>query len=288
MKKGFIGVLFACTVALCSTAQADVTITTGSQGGAYFGTFGVNLASAMSEFDAFRPVRGGEKVNVVTSLGSLENLSRVSQDPNTIGFVQADALMYWASQNQGQAAKVDVLGELPNDECLFMITKKGGIEDYGDLVSKKAKIAIGDTNSGSYSSWQYVVQLDDSYKAIPTIAKQGAAVLNKVTTGGKNGVDAYFFVASSSASSNPNIKAVLAKGSQLQLIDFDDSDFNDELPSGEPVYKFKTVEFGDYEVDVPCTRTLVVNNVDAKEELLNTAANIRNNHNISPYCHDMD
>lgn len=92
------------TLLVGSPSYADVTITTGSQGGAYFGTFGVNLASAMSEFDAFRPARGGEKVNVVTSLGSLENLSRVSQDPNAIGFVQADALMYWASQNQGRTA----------------------------------------------------------------------------------------------------------------------------------------------------------------------------------------
>lgn len=270
VKKYLLG--FALAI-MSVTALADVTITTGSPSGTYFGTFGVNMASAMGEFDAFRPTRGGEKVNVVPSLGSLENAKRIANDPKTFGYVQADAYMYFGTQYPALAAKIDVLGELPTDECLFLITKKGGIDDYDELLSKKAKVAIGDTNSGAYSSWQYIVQLDDSYKKLPTIARQGDAILNKVTTGGKSGIDAYFFV-SSLTNPNASIKAVMSKGSQLQLIDFDDSDFNDSLPSGEPVYKFKSAEFGEYDVDVPCTRTLVVHNIEAPQELLDTVSNI--------------
>lgn len=274
MRKHILLVGVALAALLTTSAHADVTITTGSESGAYFGTFGKNMASALGEFDAYRPARGGEKVQIVTSLGSLENLSRVANDPKTIGFVQADAMMYFANQEPALASNVDSLGELPNNECLFLITKKGEIDDYSDLLDKQARVAIGDTNSGSYSSWQYVVQLNEDYKKIATVAKQGEAILNKVTTGGKRGLDAYFFVASKNAIANPYIQAVLAKGSQLQLIDFDDSDLNDKLPSGEPVYTFETVEFGDYEVKVPCTRTLVVNNVDADEKLLNTVSKI--------------
>lgn len=265
MKKFFT----ACAVALVcmsfTATAADVVITTGQQGLTYNAVYGTNFASALSEF--------GNKVTVIPSKGSLDNLDKVAAGTAQIGFTQADAYQFWRSRHGNEAQKVDIIGELA-DECVFVAVKdSSAISDEGDL-KEGVKIAVGETTSGSFASWQYLQSLEKDYAKTETYAKGGLRSLAKVTTGE---YDAFLWV-SAPDRSNKFLEAVNQKGSGLKVIDMNGWNVNGNLPNGKPVYELKkaVTETGwfDSKVKVPCTKTLVVANTDAGDDLLETASSV--------------
>lgn len=273
MKKMIVALLMMLTM----PAIADVSIYTGGDAGIYFKRFGPNLQGALSEFSAFNVKEGGERVNIVKTKGSLDNFSKVSKDPNSVGYGQSDAWQFWASENPEGANSVEELGQLDNDECLFVIRKKGGpIESLDDLTKSSTRIAIGSPDSGSNASWNFITKLDPSYKQVQTKSIQGERVLPKLTLAkdSKQAIDAYFLVTSRTTKSNDILNAVNVKGSQLELMDFNDSDFNEKLPNGVQVYEFKDSDVGGNSVEVPCTKTVLVGNAEGNEDLLNLTAKI--------------
>ena len=263
MKKLIVLAALALTL---SVQAADVTITTGAQGLTYNGVYGPNLAAALSEF--------GNKVAVVTSKGSIDNLDKVASGQAQFGFTQADAYMFWRSKNANAAQNVDISGEL-GQECVFVAVKDGGkIEDAGDL-KEGAKIAVGDPTSGSYASWSYLQTLISDYAKVQTFNKGGDRSLAKVLTGE---YDAFLWVA---AKDKPNkfLTAVIQKDSGLKLIKMSTWSVNNKLPNGEQVYTKETAvtqkhTFSDDDIDVPCTKTLVVGNVNAGDDVLDSVAGI--------------
>ncbi len=266
MKKSLtaIAAAFLC-LSFSATAQ-DVVITTGQQGLTYNAVYGVNIASAMSEY--------GYSSTVITSKGSLDNLDKVAAGEAQIGFAQADAYQYWRQRHGNEAQHVDIIGELA-DECVFVAVKAGGkIDDESDLKAGM-KIAVGEPTSGSYASWQYLQSLEKDYAKVETYAKGGVRSLAKVTTGE---YDAFLWV-SAPDRSNKFLEAVNQKDSGLTVINMNGWHVDDKLPNGKPVYELKkaTTETGwlsDSKVKVPCTKTLVVANVDAGDEMLETASTV--------------
>ncbi len=266
MKKSLtaIAAAFLC-LSFSATAQ-DVVITTGQQGLTYNAVYGVNIASAMSEY--------GYSSTVITSKGSLDNLYKVASGEAQIGFAQADAYQYWRQRHGNEAQHVDIIGELA-DECVFVAVKAGGkIDDESDLKAGM-KIAVGEPTSGSYASWQYLQSLEKDYAKVETYAKGGVRSLAKVTTGE---YDAFLWV-SAPDRSNKFLEAVNQKDSGLTVINMNGWHVDDKLPNGKPVYELKkaTTETGwlsDSKVKVPCTKTLVVANVDAGDEMLETASTV--------------
>ena len=122
--------------ALAFTANAeDIVITTGQQGMTYNAVYGVNLQGALAEF--------GNKVTVVTSKGSLDNLDKVAAGSAQIGFTQADAYQFWRSKHANEAQNVDIVGEL-SDECVFVAVKDGGKINGEDDLKAGEKIAVGE------------------------------------------------------------------------------------------------------------------------------------------------
>lgn len=77
---------------------------------------------------------------------------------------------------------------------------------------------------------------------------------------------------------NKFLEAVNQKDSGIKLIDVNDWNLNDKLPNGKSVYEFQdaVVASGwtDTKVTVPCTKTLVVANIDTGDEFLETVSSI--------------
>lgn len=247
-------------------AAADVVITTGQQGLTYNAVYGVNLAGALTEY--------GYSSTVIPSKGSLDNLDKVASGTAQIGFTQADAYQFWRSRHGNEAQKVDIIGELA-DECVFVAARKGGkASDEGDLKAG-VKIAVGEPTSGSYASWQYLQSLEKNYAKVETYAKGGVRSLAKVTTGE---YDAFLWV-SAPDRSNKFLEAVNQESSGLIMIDMNGWHVDDKLPNGKPVYELKKAVtqsgwLSDSKVKVPCTKTLVVANTEAGDELLETASTV--------------
>ena len=108
MKKLIMAAIAVASLCLSNVAAAaDVVITTGQQGLTYNAVYGVNLASAMSEY--------GYSSTVIPSKGSLDNLDKVASGAAQIGFTQADAFQFWRSRHSNEAQKVDIIGELADE-----------------------------------------------------------------------------------------------------------------------------------------------------------------------------
>lgn len=258
-------IVFASMSLALSVQAADVTITTGQQGLTYNAVYGANLQGALAEF--------GNKVTVVTSKGSLDNLDKVAAGTAQIGFTQADAYQFWRGKHANEAQNVDIVGEL-SDECVFVAVKDGGKINGEDDLKAGVKIAVGEPSSGSYASWSYLQSLESDYAKVETFAKGGLRSLAKVQTGE---YDAFLWV-SARDKSNKFLESVNQKGSGIKLIDMNDWNMNDKLPNGKAVYSMEkaTVESGWLadSVKVPCTKTLVVANVDAGDDLLESVSSI--------------
>ena len=254
MRKTTIAVMFGVMMGMSSAAFAgqDVVISSGKAGGAYNNVFGTNLAGALGEF-GYRPILSPSK-------GSLDNLNRVSKNEAQVGFTQADALMFWQQSHANDAQNVEIIGEL-GKECVFAAVAKNSKIKSEDDINKDTKIAIGNPNSGSYASWQYLRSLNKDYAEAKTFAEDGNTTLAKVATGQ---IDMFVWVASKDKA-NKNLSIVMAEDSQFKLIPLDDWNLNDKLPNGNAVYSFeksitKEGTFSDDTVKAPCTDVLVVVN----------------------------
>jgi TRAP-type uncharacterized transport system substrate-binding protein len=266
MKKSFTAIAAVLLFSSFGATAADITITTGQQGLTYNAVYGVNLASALSEY--------GYKSTVVPSKGSLDNLDKVASGEAQIGFTQADAFQFWRSRHGNEAQKVDIIGEL-GDECVFVAVKDGGKVGSESDLKEGIKIAVGEPASGSYASWQYLQSLEKDYAKVETYAKGGVRSLAKVTTGE---YDAFLWV--SPDRTNKFLESVNQKGSGLTMISMNGCwSVDDKLPNGKAVYELKkaVTESGwlsDSKVKVPCTKTLVVANTDAGDDMLETASTV--------------
>ena len=266
MKKSFTAIAAVLLFSSFGATAADITITTGQQGLTYNAVYGVNLASALSEY--------GYKSTVVPSKGSLDNLDKVASGEAQIGFTQADAFQFWRSRHGNEAQKVDIIGEL-GDECVFVAVKDGGKVGSESDLKEGIKIAVGEPASGSYASWQYLQSLEKDYAKVETYAKGGVRSLAKVTTGE---YDAFLWV-SAPDRTNKFLESVNQKGSGLTMISMNGWSVDDKLPNGKAVYELKkaVTESGwlsDSKVKVPCNKTLVVANTDAGDDMLETASTV--------------
>ena len=266
MKKSFTAIAAVLLFSSFGATAADITITTGQQGLTYNAVYGVNLASALSEY--------GYKSTVVPSKGSLDNLDKVASGEAQIGFTQADAFQFWRSRHGNEAQKVDIIGEL-GDECVFVAVKDGGKVGSESDLKEGIKIAVGEPASGSYASWQYLQSLEKDYAKVETYAKGGVRSLAKVTTGE---YDAFLWV-SAPDRTNKFLESVNQKGSGLTMISMNGWNVDDKLPNGKAVYELKKADtesgwLSDSKVKVPCTKTLVVANTDAGDDMLETASTV--------------
>ncbi|MCP5419663.1 MAG: hypothetical protein H6970_04725 [Gammaproteobacteria bacterium] len=268
MKKSIVAVCLTGWLWAGSTmvqaADVQLTISTGKSGGGYYG-IGERLKTVMAE--------QGVTVEVLTSVGSLENLNRLNDpgSPVNVGLTQADALKYFLGKQPEMADKFMMLGEI-GKECVFIISdRKSGIDSDSDLQDKKGNlIAVQSPNSGVAVTYEYMTQLEPKFKnTAPAFVDAMEALLQIKSGGPQNKIKAAMLVQRPSAKSPP-MQVVLDNPKEFQFVSVTDWDLNDKLPDGTAVYTFEdvTVEkknWGfDTKVDTICTRGLMIG---AKDKL---------------------
>ena len=258
MRKSLAAAIATVLALHAGQASADVTITTGSKGGAYE-RWGNNLATMLKGL--------GYSPTVQRSKGSGENIARVAGGEAQLGFAQGDAIMYLG-------LGVEILADL-GKECAFLVGKTDGrVTDEDDLQSEEdpvLTIGVGKQGTGSFITWGYMGKLEDGYLKSAAQYKGGARGLAAVSSGQ---MDAMLFVTAPGNLEHKLISAVNGD-ENLQFLDVDDGDLNDKLPNGTPVYTFEEVDtksgWGGG-VDTICTPVLLIAYPDADEDLLDDVA----------------
>lgn len=256
----------AIALVLSTPAYADMVVSTGREGGSYFGVQGPKIVKFMKG--------AGLTASFIASTGSLANLERVAKGEAQVGIAQADAIMYFKKTNPQLGTKIEVGGTL-GEECVFIVAKKGGkVSSDAELQTKGVTIAVGAPGDGSRATWDYMGILEAKFKNPTPNDMGGASGLSQVASGT---ADAFLFV------TNPDYKVLtnnelftLARDNKnLTFVPVEDWDLNDKLPNGDPVYSFKKVMtkdgfLGD-SVHTICMSAYTVYNgdldVDSKEKL---------------------
>lgn len=218
--------------AVSFAAESDIVITTGREGGSYFGVQGPKI---------IKFIKGvGLNGSFVPSTGSLDNLSRVAKGEAQVGIAQADSIMFFKKTQPQAGTKIEIGGTLGR-ECAFVVAKKGGkVSSDSDLQVKGVTIAAGAQGDGSRATWDYMGILEEKFKNATPSDVGGASGLAQVVSGQTN---AFLFV------TNPDPKVLynnelftLARDNKnLQFVPITDWDLNDKLPNGDAVYNFETV-----------------------------------------------
>lgn len=90
---------------------------------------------------------------VLETKGSVENLELLNSGKADIALVQADAFMKLVNENADALNNVDMVGQLPREECLFLVMRKDGdITSAKDLEKSSTRIAIGASGTGQNAS----------------------------------------------------------------------------------------------------------------------------------------
>jgi len=140
------------TLAFSGFAQAG-KIYTGGARGAYNGTFCGPLSKELS--------KAKFNFKCTLSLGSNENIQRVSQNPGDIGFAQFDVFtLHAAKQHPAQPFHV-VRSDIAR-ECVFMVTKNKNLLTFGDVAARAGELnfILPPQGSGSASTFDYLRQID--------------------------------------------------------------------------------------------------------------------------------
>ena len=262
-------------IALSSSVMAEpLQIAGGKEGGAY-ARYAANLVAALRDYKEFK---GENAPQTVTTAGSGENLDLLNAGKVIAAPVQADAFMYYMKKHPEAGSNLEILGTLPTQECLFVITRKDGdVTSKADLEKKSTRIAIGNPDSGQNISWQYISQLHPKYAQSTPFEKDGLRTLNKVETGGDYGLDAFFYTFAKNVN-NDYVATVNVEGKNLQFINFNDGDLNEKLPNGKQVYEFQdaNVYYKGWtrSVEVPCTSTLMVLGSNVSDKVADRLAGI--------------
>lgn len=232
MKKTLIVIGIAAALMATTAASQDLSISTGREGGSYFGVQGPKIVKFMKG--------AGLNAAFVASTGSLDNLDKVAKGEAQVGISQADAIMFFKKTNPQAGTKIEIGGTLGR-ECVFVVAKKGGkVNTDSDLQVKGVTIAAGAQGDGSRATWDYMGILEEKFKNATPNDAGGASGLAQVVSGQTN---AFLFV------TNPDPKVLytnelftLARDNKtLQFVPVTDWDLNDKLPNGDAVYNFETV-----------------------------------------------
>ena len=268
MKKIILLTLAAAVIA--SSAFAE-TITTGSKKGTYF-RVGNNLADLI-----------GQGHIVLPSKGSVENLDRLMSGEAQIGIVQMDAYAWYIGRHPEAKSELEIMGGL-YQECAYLAVQcKGKVQNEDDLQKKKnITIAVGKKGSGTAVTWDYMIQLEDSYKNAGITLSGGTRSLGKLAA---KQIDAVMWV------TKPNLKGKMAstvmKNKDLCLVGFNDKDLNDKLPStGKPVYTFEKIDtakgfLNDKEITTSCVEAVIVARADTDEDILENISDVLLNYKTS-------
>ena len=226
--------LVALTAVTTGKVHAE-SIGSGFPEGHYYKSYAPNLAAEVGKID--RTFSGKNMLQVVATDGSLDNLDKTSSGEVQVSLTQPDAFMFFRSTEPNKANQIVLLGNVPVEECVLMVTSENSkIKEFDDLT-KDHTVNIGVPGSGSQASWAYFKKLIPTLKDIRTNENSNVLALGDLQTGA---ADAMIFVTTKDRTSEV-LEMVNAEDSGLRFVDLEDSNLNEKLPSGKPVYTAEKV-----------------------------------------------
>lgn len=212
MKLAYLSLFAASAAVLLGTSAmaqefGPKSINTGSEKGAYHGTFCPPLPGALSNayFQGYQ---------CTPSKGTLDNIGRVLAKPTSIGFVQLDVFAKEMAARPADAGKLTVIRKDIACEGLFMITKNTDLNNYGDVLgfARRIPFVLPPQASGAAASFAFLQANDpDGLGRARNVrnASDVSAMLNDVANG--TGGEVGFFVQFADPE-NANIKFIVEKG----------------------------------------------------------------------------
>ena len=226
--------LVALTAVTTGKVHAE-SIGSGFPEGHYYKSYAPNLAVEVGKID--RTFSGKNMLQVVATDGSLDNLDKTSSGEVQVSLTQPDAFMFFRSTEPNKANQIVLLGNVPVEECVLMVTSENSkIKEFDDLT-KDHTVNIGVPGSGSQASWAYFKKLIPALKDVRTNENSNVLALGDLQTGA---ADAMIFVTTKDRTSEV-LEMVNAEDSGLRFVDLEDSNLNEKLPSGKPVYTAEKV-----------------------------------------------
>ena len=233
---GVLAIIALLILAAITTGKVHAeSIGSGFPEGHYYKSYAPNLAVEVGKSD--RTFSGKNMLQVVATDGSLDNLDKTSSGEVQVSLTQPDAYMFFRSTEPNKANQIVLLGNVPVEECVLMVTSENSkIKEFDDLT-KDHTVNIGVPGSGSQASWAYFKKLIPALKDIRTNENSNVLALGDLQTGA---ADAMIFVTTKDRTSEV-LEMVNAEDSGLRFVDLEDSNLNEKLPSGKPVYTAEKV-----------------------------------------------
>lgn len=127
-------------------AIADAGIASGQKSGTYY-PIAQNIADSCS--------KAGNKINNVTSDGSLDNIFKIYGDKNAqFGIVQQDALVYQQGLDPKMMSRIVVVFPFFSDEIHLIVNENSNIKSINDLHAKK--VVEGSEGTGTWVTTQVI------------------------------------------------------------------------------------------------------------------------------------
>lgn len=235
MRKTLLLAGVSLLVASAGIARADenINVCSGKPDGNY--NFAVETIRAQAQGSSLT-------INNVNTKGSWENLEKLASGECDAAIVQSDAYGVWNSQKGAPALNLDRVDVLYPEYVHLFCNRESGIDQVTDLEGSKAVVAIGENGSGTQVTWAAMGLEDEDYTKVQTLPLGGKVALVKVKAG--QDVQCGLYVGGLNSA---YMREVDKYGEQIQLVDFDDNDFNDaEDPKGNDIYQFVEIDAGTY------------------------------------------
>jgi TRAP transporter TAXI family solute receptor len=228
MKRSLIA-LAALTLlaspAFAQTAKPELNLCTGGETGKYYQT-AREIASQLS---------GTVKVNVLTSKGSLDNLSGLDSGACDAAIVQSDAYGNYVQTNPVSNLNIERVVPLYNEYAHLICNKDASINKVSDLLKNNRAVAIGEIGTGTRVTWDTWVKQNPDYAKVPVTRDAGTRAVTKAVDGTE--VQCFLFVAG--LNSGTINKVNNDAGYALRMVSIDDGSFDDVMdPKGKRVYEF--------------------------------------------------
>ncbi len=153
IRAAFVSLLAAlASAAWANNPAVATTINTANEAGAYHKDFCPRLEKSLADAKLY--------FKCTPSDGSIENISRVIDDPKQIGFSQFD-IFARETAKRGRSPLTLIRGDIGR-ECLFMVSRNKNFKTYGDVAALAGhlRFVLPPQGSGSAATFEFLQQMD--------------------------------------------------------------------------------------------------------------------------------
>lgn len=229
--------LLTCVLATAASAAEPETfrLCTGTPGKTYHAV-GETLQTLTERMSA-----GQLALELVSTQGSIDNLTRIVEGECDGAIVQGDAVQFFTSNVRPEAkGRFRLQTPLYQELSFLLCSRESGIKEIDDLLStKNASVAAGAMGSGSLATWLTFRSIKPAYAKVPVIPENGAAGALAVAQGRAS---CLFEVIGPQSDFITALDQNAQIGDKLRFAEVDDG-FSGYKIDGQPVYT--RVEFDD-------------------------------------------